>query len=134
MLGEQIGEERGKITVRRVLPPDGPAPKIEVSFQASANFYGVEATDIGTYWSTVQPNGKLYGEAHGVVMTASGDVVQWTGARRGEFTEQGGVRFRGAVYYQTTSEKLARLNSVAGIFEHETNPDDTMTTRYWEWK
>src|SRR5712691_6301571 len=94
MLGEQIGEERGKITVRRVLPSDGQGPKIEVTFQTSATFYGIEATDVGTYWSTVQPNGSLYGEGQGVIMTASGDVVQWTGAGRGQFTEQGGVRFR----------------------------------------
>src|SRR5262245_46022148 len=97
MLGEQIGEERGKITGRRVLPADGPGPKIEVSFQASATFHGVQATDIGTYWSTVQPNGSLYGEGQGVILTATGDIVQWTGAGRGQFTAQGGVSFRGAV-------------------------------------
>ncbi len=33
MLGEILGEERGKVTLYRVLPPEGGAPKVEVSFQ-----------------------------------------------------------------------------------------------------
>ena len=134
MLGELIGEEQGKITGRRVLPSDGEGPKVEVSFQASGKLFGVELTDLGTYWSVVQPNGALYGEGQGVMMTMQGDVVQWTGAGRGRFTEQGGVSFRGAVYYRTTSEKLARLNGVAGVYEHEAGPDDRVANKIWEWK
>jgi hypothetical protein len=134
MLGEQIGEERGKITTRRVLPSEGQGMKVEVSLQASGKFLGTDATDIGTYWSILQPNGFLYGEGQGIIMTATGDVVQWTGAGRGRFTEQGGVSFRGAIYYQTSSERLGRLNSVAAVFEHESDRDDNVTTRYWEWK
>ena len=134
MLGEQIGEEQGKITGRRVLPSDGQGPKVEVSFQARGTVLGMEATDLGTYWSVVQANGALYGEGQGVIMTARGDVVQWTGAGRGRFTEQGGASFRGAVYYRTTSENLARLNGIAVVYEHESGPDDSVVTKYWEWR
>jgi hypothetical protein len=134
MLGEQIGEERGKITGRRVLRADGQGLKVEVSFQASGQLLGSNVTDMGTYWSVVQANGTLYGEGQGIIMTATGEIVQWTGAGRGQFTADGGVRFRGAVYYQTTSEKLARLNTVAIVYEHETDRDDNLTTRFWEWK
>jgi hypothetical protein len=134
MLGEQIGQERGKITARRVLPSDGHGPKIEVSFQASGQFLGTEATDIGTYCSVVQPNGALYGEGQGIIMTANGDVIPWTGAGRGRFTEQGGVSFRGAVYYQTSSEKFAQLNNVAIIYEHESDRDGNVATQYWVWR
>jgi hypothetical protein len=134
MLGEQIGEERGKITLRRVLPSDGREPKVEVTFQASGTVLGIEATDLGTYWSVVQPNGALYGEGQGVIMTPQGDVAQWTGAGRGRLTEQGGVSLRGAVYYQTPSEKLARLNGMAAVYEHESGQDDSVTTKLWEWR
>jgi hypothetical protein len=134
MLGEQIGEERGQITGRRVLPSDGYRPKVEVSFQARGKLLGYEATDLGTYWSTLQENGALYGEGQGVIMTPQGDVAQWVGAGRGRFTEQGGVSFRGAVYYQTTSERLARLNGVAVVYEHEVGADDSVVTTTWEWK
>ena len=134
MLGEQIGEEQGQIRGQRVLPSDGSGPKVEVSFRAQGKLLGLDITDLGTYWSSVQANGTLYGEGQGVIMTTQGDVVQWTGTGRGRFTEQGGVSFRGAVYYQTTSEKLGRLNGIAAVYEHDTSPDDSVVTRYWEWK
>ena len=40
MLGEVVGEEHGKVTVYRVLPPEGGASKVEVSFQASGTLHG----------------------------------------------------------------------------------------------
>lgn len=134
MLGDLIGEEQGQIVLRRVLPSDGQGPKVEISFQASGKLLGSDVTSLGTYWSVVQPNGALYGEGQGVIMTAQGDVAQWTGAGRGNFTQQGGVSFRGAIYYQTTSEKFASLNTVAVIYEHESGPDGSVVTRNWEWK
>jgi hypothetical protein len=134
MLGEQIGEERGKITGRRVLQSDGQEPTIEVSFQATGKLLGQDTTGLGTYWSVVQSNGFLYGEGQGVTMTANGEVVQWTGSGRGRFTGQGGASFRGVVYYQTTSERFARLNGVAIVFEHEADADGNVTNRLWEWK
>jgi hypothetical protein len=61
-------------------------------------------------------------------------MVQWIGSGRGRFTDQGGVSFRGAVYYQTTSEKLKRLNGIAIVFEHDSDRDGNVVTQYWEWK
>jgi hypothetical protein len=134
MLGDQIGEERGKITARRVLPSDGGGPKVEVSFEANGNVLGAEVTNLGTYWSVVQPNGVLYGEGQGVLMTAEGEVLQWTGTGRGTFTGPGAVSFRGTVYYQTSAERFAPLNKVAVIYEHDTDQDGGVFTRYWEWR
>jgi hypothetical protein len=134
MLGDQIGEERGKITSRRVLPSEGQGPKVEVSFQAAGKVLGQETTGLGTYWSVVQPNGFLYGEGQGLMMTANWEVVQWTGAGRGHFTREGGASFRGAVFYQSTAEKFARLNGVAIVFEHEADAEGNVTNRLWEWK
>jgi hypothetical protein len=134
MLGEQIGEERGKITNRRVLPSEGQGSKVEVSFQAAGKMLGIDTTNIGTYWSVVQTNGFLYGEGQGIGMTADGEVVQWKGSGRGKFTKQGGASFRGVIYYQTASERFGRLNGVAVVFEHEADGDGNVTTRLWEWK
>jgi hypothetical protein len=134
MLGEQLGEERGKVTARRVLPSDGGGPKVEVSFEASGKILGTDITALGTYWSVVQPNGALYGEGQGVIMTPRGEVIQWTGTGRGQFTAQGGVSFRGTVYYQTTAERFAQLNGVAVVYEHEADRDGGVTNKYWEWK
>ena len=134
MLGDLIAEEQGRIVLRRVLPSDGQAPKVEVSFEASGKLLGSDVTNLGTYWSVVQSSGALYGEGQGVLMTAQGDIAQWTGAGRGHFTPQGGVSFRGAVYYQTTAEKFASLNTVAVIYKHESGADGSVVTRSSEWK
>jgi hypothetical protein len=134
MLGEQIGEERGKVTGRRVLQSGGQGLAVEVSFQSTGQLLGINFTGIGTYASVVQPNGFLYGEGQGILTTADEEVVQWTGAGRGQFKGQGSASFRGAIFYQTTSEKLARLNGVAILFEHAADGDGNLTTLLWEWK
>ena len=51
MLGDQIGEEKGKITGQRVLDVEGGIPKLETSFSATGKYKGVEVIDTGTYWS-----------------------------------------------------------------------------------
>jgi hypothetical protein len=92
MLGEQIGEEKGKVTGQRVLDisEDGNGiPKIE-TFTA----YGI-----------------------------------------GRFTSPGKIRFYGSVYYRTTSNgKVAFLNNVVGLFEHDSDEQGNASSKIWEWK
>lgn len=135
MLGEQLGEERGKVTGTRVLPPDGQGLKVEVSFQAAGRILGVETTDVGTYWSVVRPDGFLFGEGHGVVTSKDGDVATWTGNGVGKLTGRGSAAsWRGAIYYQSASPKFARLNGVAGVFEYEVDENGNTQAKIWEWK
>ncbi|MFZ3168797.1 MAG: hypothetical protein WA130_14375 [Candidatus Methanoperedens sp.] len=135
MLGEIIGETRGKVTGNRVLPSEGHAPKVETSFQGSGKIFGVEVTDMGTYRSAARAVGGLFGEGQGVTMTKDGEVAAWTGQGVGRFTGSGSaVSFRGAVYYQTTSAKLARLNNIAVVFEYETDENGNTHGKFWEWK
>ena len=134
MLGEQVGESKGKITARRVLPSDGGA-KVEVSFEGSGTLLGSETFEIGTYWSVVRPDGTLYGEGQGLGMTKDGSSATWVGQGAGRFTGQGsGVSWRGAIYYQSASPKLARLNGIAVVFEHESDAAGNFTNKLWEWK
>src|SRR6266516_3217896 len=58
MLGDQVGEDKGKITSQRVLDVEGGTPKMETSFSATGKYRGVEAADMGTYSSTTRP-GKI---------------------------------------------------------------------------
>jgi len=103
MQGEKIGEESGKVTSQRILPnPDG-GPKMETSFQASSTLLGTKATNRGTYWSIIRPSGTLYGEGQGIVMGEKGDLATWIGQGVGTMKKDGGVSYRGAVYYQTSS-------------------------------
>lgn len=135
MLGEKIGEETGRVTGRRVLPSEGGGPpKVEISFEGSGTILGVETTTVATYWSIVRPDGTLYGEGQAIVMTKDGEAATWIGQGVGQFTGGGAVSYRGAVYYQTASEKLARLNSIATIYEYEVDAEGNTQAVSWEWK
>ena len=135
MLGEMIGEFKGKITGYRVLPSEGMYPKVETSVQMSGKLLGVDATNLVTYLSVMRPGGELYGEGQGVIMTKDGENLTWIGHGVGRFTGRGSaVSFRGDNYLQTASAKLARLNSVAVVFEYEADENGNTHVRIWEWK
>ena len=79
MQGEKIGESTGKVTSRRVLANPGGGPKMETSFEATGRVLGVEATETGTHWSVVRPDGSLYGEGQGIIMGKGGELATWIG-------------------------------------------------------
>ena len=133
MLGEPLGEVKGKVTTYRVIKSDG-GNKVEITFRTEGTILGNPIHEIGTYSSQGRPGGFLFGEGQGVIMTKDGDSVSWVGQGAGHFKPTGGVSYRGAVYYETASQKLARLNGIVGVFEHETDGDDNVVTKVWEWK
>lgn len=134
MLGEMIGEETGKITGTRVLPPEGGDPKVESSMQATGRLLGVEVTNIATIWAVMRPDGTLYIEGQGVVMAKDGGTASFIGWGFGRFTASGGVSYRGAINCQSASGSLARLNSMVIAFEAETDADQNIGWQFWEWR
>ena len=134
MLGNMIGEEQGKITVLRVLDSGGGGPKVEVNMRTNVKILGLAAVNLGTYWSAVQPGGFLYGEGQGIVSTQEGDMVTWKGQGAGKMKPGGGASYRGAIYFQNGSGKLAGLNGTAAVYEHDSDANDNVATKYWEWK
>ncbi|MCI0444354.1 hypothetical protein L0244_03295 [bacterium] len=132
MLGEKILEEKGRVTGTRVLETS-PQPKVETSFEAQGTILGVEHRTIGTYWAVIQPSGTLYGEGNGVAMTKEG-VLSWKGSGIGKFKEQGGISYRGTIYYQTTVERFLRLNGTAVVFEYEVDENNNTSSIAYEWK
>ncbi len=132
MLGEQIGEWTGKRVLRRVLSTE--PPTVEVTFEESGKILGASAVGFGTYTSVVRPGGSIAGEGQGVVTTMEGDMISWKGSGVGKFKDGGAVSYRGIVYYQTASQKLARLNNMAAVFEYEVDPEGKTATKFWEWK
>lgn len=135
MLGEQLGEASGKITVTRALPSEGPTPKLEISFQGSGNLLGVAMNDFGTYWQTVRPGGVLYGEGQVALITTDGEVANWTGFGVGRPTGRvpAGM-FSVCGSFQTASERLARLNTVANVVEYQVDENGNYAWKMWEWK
>ena len=132
-LGEVIEEERGKIIARRVL--DAQAMKIEHNFTAMARLKGIEGTDMGTYTTHALPDGSLYGEGQGIFMSRDGEAVAWKGQGLGAFTAPGKVRFRGSLFFSTESKgKLASMNNIVCVFEHEGDMEGNISSKVWEWK
>jgi hypothetical protein len=135
MLGELIGEETGQITGMRVLPDEGEGTKVEVSFQSNGVLLGAHVTTLGTYSSVTRPDGTLFGDGQGVTMTEDGEAASWSGHGVGRFTGHGmATAFRGAIYFQTASKRLARLNGTAVVFEHESDESGKTEDKSYEWK
>jgi hypothetical protein len=134
MVGDKLVQESGKVTSQRVLPNPGGGPKMETSFHATGTLLGVNETDTGTYSAVVRPDGTLYGEGQGVVMGSDGEMATWVGQGVGTMKKDGGVSYRGAVYYQSSTPKWSRLNRVAAVFEYEVDAEGNTKGESWEWK
>lgn len=132
MLGELISESSGKRILRRMLSSD--PLKVEVTFEDSGKMLGVNINGFGTYSSQVRPDGSIYGEGEGAYVTGEGEMFTWKGTGLGRIKEGGAVSYRGAVYYRTTSQKLARLNTIVGVFEYDADEAGATKTKIWEWK
>ncbi len=133
MLGEQIGEESGKVTSRRVLSVDGNA-KVEVNLQTTGKLLGVDFRATVTYWATVRPDGSLYGEAQGLITGKGDERATFRAQGVGKLLDGGAVSYRGASYYYSDSAKLSRLNTIATVWEYEADADGNTKNKMWEWK
>lgn len=132
MLGEKIGETKGKRLVRRVLSVN--PPTAEVSFEDKGKMLGVPVTGMGSYTSAVRADGSIYGTGQGLSMTEDGESLTWTGTGLGHFGPGGSVSYRGMLFYSTTSKKLARLNNACAAFEYEVDGNGNTVSKLWEWK
>jgi hypothetical protein len=131
MIGEQIGETKGRRNVRRVLSTE--PPTVEVTFEDSGRIFGVPTTGIGTYTSVIHPDGSICGEGKGISTTQDGDAFTWTATGSGKVGAGGTVSYRGMLLFRTASKKLTRLNNLCGSFEYAANPDGSTESRIWEW-
>jgi hypothetical protein len=132
MLGDKLGEVKGKRLVRRVLSVD--PPTAEVSFEDSGEILGVPTTGMGTYTSVVRPDGSIFGHGQGISTSDDGEAATWTGTGVGHFGSGGSVSYRGMLFFRTTSKKLARLNNACAAFEYEVDAKGGTVSKFWEWK
>ena len=131
MLGEVISETTGKRIVRRVLSSD--PVKVEVSFEDSGHLMGVGSQGFGTYCAVARPDGTLFGEGQGAYLTEDGEMVSWTGSGLGKISPDGNVSYRGALFFRTASQKLAKLNTTAGVFEYDVDAAGNTHSKVWAW-
>ena len=132
MLGNQLGETKGKRLVRRVISVN--PPTAEVSFEDSGQLLGIPTTGMGTYTSVVRPDGSILGHGQGMSLTDDGEAITWTGSGLGKFGPGGSVSYRGMLFLQTTSTKLASINNACAAFEYDVDPSGNTTSKMWEWK
>jgi hypothetical protein len=132
MLGVLIGESKGKRIVRRITSVE--PPTAEVTFEDIGTMLGVPTTGTGTYTSIVHPDGSIFGQGQGLIVTNEGEGITWTATGAGKFGLGGAVSYRGMLFYRTTSQKLAALNNACGAFEYEVDAVGNTTSKVWEWK
>ena len=133
MLGEKVGTFTGT-TTDKVMPAQGGLPSFETSAQTSGKLAGAECQSMATYTAQMQPDGSLYGECpnSGVVMTSDG-VATFRATGCGQMTGDGGAKFRGAVYFQTSAPSLMSVNGKCMVYEWDVDAQGNATWNIWEW-
>jgi len=136
MLGEKIGEERGKVTGRRVLEgQDYRYVRMEISFESPGTILGQAGVNMGTYTIFERIPGQIYGEGRGIFVTKDGESGIWNGHGIGRMTGDGmGMAFAASVAFQTNSPKLARLNDALVLIEHQIDNAGNTHSTLFEWK
>ncbi len=133
MLGELIGELKGKITGQRVLDAEGPT--IETNVSASGMFAGAQVRVTLTYRGRPLSDRLLHGGGNGVLMSAEGDMAAYTGEAIGKIDSSGSPSWRGSLFYKSSSTgKLASLNNLIGVFESAVDAEGNFSEKTWEWK
>jgi hypothetical protein len=133
MLGELIGEMEGKVSSQRVFDVKGPT--METSVTASGRLRGVQVIETLTYVANTSSKGVLHGVGNGIITTEEGDIATYTGEGIGRSNASGVLKWRGAVFFETSSEgKLGFLNNIVGVFESQVDAQGNFTDKTWEWK
>ena len=119
----------------------------KVSFSEIALMRNIgNVTNIGTFVENVYHNGTVYGVGKGVITTENGDRISWNAYDIGltvngnggdddtasGLSAEGMLRFRGIIFFQTTSENLGFMNNVVGLYINDIN--DENGRQIWEWR
>ncbi|HEY7108467.1 MAG TPA: hypothetical protein VH415_03470 [Nitrososphaeraceae archaeon] len=133
MLGEIIGEMKGKISSQRVLDSEG--PEVETNISASGSLRGVQVTETLTYVASPSARGILHGVGEAVVISEKGEMATFRGEGIGRFDSSGTLKWRGAVFFKPSSSgELQFLNNLVAAFEAEVDAQGNFSDKTWEWK
>jgi hypothetical protein len=134
MLGEMIGELTGKITCQRIIRCHSKDLKLERTLEMKGKILGMEVTFIATTKTWERPQGGMFSDGNGVLMTMKGEKVIMHGSGVSTAIKGPAASIRGVRYAQTTAPSFSRLNNVAIPFEIEIMADGTVHDKWWEWK
>jgi hypothetical protein len=132
VLGEQIGELKGKVIGQRVLNVEGPTMETNVS--AKGTIKGTQVSVSLTYVARPTSTGVLHGRGQGVIMAGESEMAAYTGEGVGSIIASG-IKWRAALFYRTSSTgRLASINNVVGVVEAEVDNEGNFSEKTWEWK
>ena len=94
MLGDKLGNVKGKIVLRRVLPSGSGGPRVESSQRGSGTLLGVEFQENSTYESEFRSDGTIFGSCQGLYIGTGGEVATWVGSGVGHPARGLGHRLR----------------------------------------
>ena len=133
MLGEKMGSMTAT-AVTKVLPTDGTLPKFEVTAQGSGTLAGVQVQMMSTYYADMKADGSMYGECpNAVLIMASDGIATGRATGAGSTDSDGGSKFRGACYFETTAPSLMSLNGKAMVYEWDVEAGGGATWNIWHW-
>jgi hypothetical protein len=134
MIGEMIGELTGKIVGQRLIRCHDGALKMERTVESKGKILGVDVTFLATMKLKERPQGGMFVEGNGVMMTMTGEKVILHGSGISVGGKGPAMSMRGVRYAQTSAPALSRLNNVVLVAEIETMADGTVRDKMWEWK
>jgi hypothetical protein len=135
MLGELLGEMEGKVSSSSQRVVDVKGRTMETTVMASGSLKGVQVTETLTYVANPTSKGVLHGVGNGIITTEDGNIVTFTGEGIGTFDASGVLKWRGAIFFDTSSEgKLGSLNNIVRVFEAQVDAQGNFTDKTWEWK
>jgi hypothetical protein len=135
MLGELLGEMEGKVSSSSQRVVDVKGRTMETTVMARGSLKGVQVTETLTYVANPTSKGVLHGVGNGIITTEEGDIVTFTGEGIGTFDASGVLKWRGAIFYDTSSEgRLGFVNNVVGVFEAQVDAQGNFRDKTWEWK
>jgi len=130
-----IGELTGKVVGQRIIRHHHTGElKLEKTMETKGKILDMDVSFIATIKSWERPQGGMYSDGNGVMMTMKGEKVMLHGSGISVPGKGPGMSIRGVRYAQTASPSLSRLNNVALVFEIEIMPDGTVHDKWWEWK
>ena len=134
MLGELMGECTGKVAGIRVVSVEGQETKLEVSLRGEGTLLGQPIADFGTLLQSVRPGAFLRGDAHHVMITASGDIGDWFGGGVGRPTGPGfKSSWGGYGRFESSPGALTPLESAVTAIEFEVEEDGSYRWQMWAW-
>jgi hypothetical protein len=115
---------------------------METCVSSSGNIRGIQVTQILTFVGrpkrSEEEAGVIHGKGGGITMAGqqSEEVATFTGEAVGRISSSGSTKWRGSIFYSTSSStgKLSFLNNMIVVFEAEMDAEGKFTHKAWEWK